>query len=69
MNAELPVAMDNPLERLSSVHRQMDSLKESHQVLAGESITALGGLAPFILVVAAERAAMRVPAAPAPVSG
>jgi len=58
--AELPVAIGDPLERLSSVRRQMDSLKQSHQVLAGESITALGDLAPFIVVVAAERAAMRV---------
>ncbi|MFZ0171621.1 MAG: wax ester/triacylglycerol synthase family O-acyltransferase [Acidimicrobiales bacterium] len=56
--ADLPVAVDDPLERLASIRKQMDDLKGSHQTLAGEGLTALGELTPFVGVALGERAAM-----------
>lgn len=58
--AELPVGMDDPVDRLDFVARQMESLKGSHQRLAGETIAALGEMTPFVGIALGERAAMAV---------
>lgn len=58
--AELPVGLGEPLSRLTAVQRQMETLKHSHQTLAGESLTAFGELVPFVTVAASERAIMSV---------
>jgi diacylglycerol O-acyltransferase len=60
MLAELPVALEDPLERLAAVTHQMKMLKASHETTAGEGLTALGELAPFVAIAAPERAVMRV---------
>ena len=45
MFAELPVGIDDPVERLHAISAQLSDLKESKQALAGEAITSLGGFA------------------------
>jgi diacylglycerol O-acyltransferase len=58
--ADLPVTIEDPVERLQAVREQMTALKDSHQSLAGESLTALGELTPFVGIALGERAAMAV---------
>jgi len=60
MFAELPVGLDDPLERLQAVHTQMQGLKESGQAVAAERLTALSGFAPAMLLDLGTRAAGRV---------
>jgi diacylglycerol O-acyltransferase len=60
MFADLPVAIDDAVERLAAVREQMAMLKASHQAAAGEGVTALGGFAPSAALVLAERTAMRI---------
>ncbi len=50
MFAELPVGIADPVERLAAVSRQMGYLKDHHQSAAGETPTALSGLAPPALL-------------------
>jgi WS/DGAT/MGAT family acyltransferase len=59
MFAELPVGIDDPVERLHAISAQLDDLKESKQALAGEAITALGGFAPPMLLTLGMRVATR----------
>ncbi|MGO9195587.1 MAG: WS/DGAT/MGAT family O-acyltransferase [Acidimicrobiales bacterium] len=47
---ELPVQIDDPVERLELVHDQMTKLKGSHISEAGEVITTIGNLAPPMVV-------------------
>jgi WS/DGAT/MGAT family acyltransferase len=61
MFAELPVAIEDPRDRLESITAQMDGLKESGQAVAGEVLTSLSGFAPPLLLALGERVAMRVP--------
>jgi diacylglycerol O-acyltransferase len=61
MFAELPVAVDDPVGRLRSISAEMGDLKESHEAVAGEVLTALGGFAPPLLLALGERLATRVP--------
>jgi diacylglycerol O-acyltransferase len=61
MFAELPVGLEDPLERLASVHEQMQSLKQSGQAVAAERLTALGGFAPALLLALAGRVGTRLP--------
>ncbi len=61
MYAELPVAIDDPVERLSAVREQMEGLKESHQAVAGEVLTSMSGFAPSMLLALATRLSARVP--------
>ena len=61
MFAELPVGIDDPLERLDAIRAQMDGLKESKQAVAGEVLTSLSGFAPPLLLALGERVATRVP--------
>ena len=61
MIAELPVGIDDPLERLGAIRAQMDGLKESKQAVAGEVLTSLSGFAPSLLLALGTRVAMRLP--------
>ena len=60
MFAELPVAIDDPLERLAAVQEQMGMLKASHQADAGIGLAALSQFAPSAAIAFAERSVMRV---------
>jgi WS/DGAT/MGAT family acyltransferase len=59
MFAELPVGIDDPVERLHAITAQLDDLKGSKQALAGEAITSLGGFAPPMLLTLGMRVATR----------
>ncbi|MGH9235905.1 MAG: wax ester/triacylglycerol synthase family O-acyltransferase [Acidimicrobiales bacterium] len=59
MFAELPVGIDDPVERLHAISAQLSDLKESKQALAGEAITSLGGFAPPMLLSLGMRVASR----------
>ena len=59
--ADLPVGIEDPVARLRSIRAQMDDLKESHEAVAGEVLTSLGGFAAPLLLALAERLATRVP--------
>jgi WS/DGAT/MGAT family acyltransferase len=61
MFAELPVDIDDPVERLRAISTQMDGLKESKQAVAGEALTAMSGFAPPMLLALGTRAATRAP--------
>lgn len=55
MFAELPVGLDDPVERLASLHLQMQDLKEHHQAVAAETLTSLTGFAPPLLLALGAR--------------
>jgi WS/DGAT/MGAT family acyltransferase len=55
--AELPVGVADPAERLAATRLQMDQLKGSHQVEAGEVVMSLAGIVPPTLYAAALRTA------------
>ena len=55
MFADLPVSIADPVERLATVHAQMQDLKESHQAVAGSTLTSLSGFAPAMLLALAGR--------------
>ena len=61
MFAELPVGIDDPIERLYVISTQMAGLKESKQAVAGEALTALSGFAPPALLALGTRLAFRTP--------
>ncbi len=61
MFAELPVGIEDPLERLGNISSQMAGLKESKQAVAGEALTALSGFGPPMLLALGTRIATRVP--------
>jgi WS/DGAT/MGAT family acyltransferase len=61
MFAELPVGLEDPVERLLSLHEQMQDLKRSGQAVAAERLTALSGFAPALLLALAGRAGTRLP--------
>jgi WS/DGAT/MGAT family acyltransferase len=61
MFAELPVNIEDPLERLRSIAEQMSGLKESKQAVAGEALTSLSGFAPPMLLALGTRIAARAP--------
>jgi diacylglycerol O-acyltransferase len=61
MFAELPIALEDPVERLRSVREQMQELKRSGQAVAAERLTALGGFAPAMLLALSGRVATRIP--------
>ena len=61
MFAELPIAIEDPVQRLNSVHEQMDELKRSGQAVAAETLTELGGFAPAMLLALAGRVGSRLP--------
>jgi diacylglycerol O-acyltransferase / wax synthase len=55
--AELPIGVADPVQRLAATMLQMDTLKGSHQVEAGEVVTSLVGLVPPTLYALALRSA------------
>jgi diacylglycerol O-acyltransferase / wax synthase len=59
--AELPIAIEDPAERLESIRAQMADLKESKQAVAGEVLTSLSGFAPPMLLALGARVASRLP--------
>lgn len=61
MFAELPVGLEDPVERLRSISAQLKGLKESQQAVAGETLTSLAGFAPPALLAAGTRVAARMP--------
>ena len=63
MLAELPVGIEDPVERLEAVQRHMATLKASHQAQAGEALTAMADLTPpalFELGVRTATAVLRI---------
>ncbi len=60
MLADLPVGIADPVERLQAVQQQMQVLKASHQVTAGEAVIATAEFLPPILLSLGARAAMTV---------
>jgi diacylglycerol O-acyltransferase len=63
MFAELPVGLADPVERVQSLHQQMQYLKQSGQAVAAERLTALGGFAPAMLLALGGRVGTRLPQA------
>ncbi|MBV9194567.1 MAG: wax ester/triacylglycerol synthase family O-acyltransferase [Solirubrobacterales bacterium] len=63
MFAELPICLDDPVDRLRSVHEQMQELKQSGQAVAAERLTALSGFAPAMLLALSGRVGTRLPQA------
>jgi diacylglycerol O-acyltransferase len=61
MFAELPVGLADPVERVQSLHAQLQDLKQSGQAVAAERLTALGGFAPAMLLALGGRVATRLP--------
>jgi diacylglycerol O-acyltransferase len=61
MFAELPIGVEDPLERLRLVRAQMDGLKESKQAVAGEVLTSMMGFAPPMLLALGARLSARTP--------
>jgi diacylglycerol O-acyltransferase len=59
--AELPIDIDDPVERLAAVHRELERLKGAHEAEAGEALVALAGNAPFAFVSPFIRAMFRLP--------
>jgi WS/DGAT/MGAT family acyltransferase len=61
MFAELPVGVEDPVERLRSVTAQLARLKDSKQAVAGDVLTGLTGFAPPMLLAVGMRVAFRAP--------
>ncbi len=59
--AELPVAIEDPVKRLSAVSTHMADLKASDEAAASEVLTSLGGYAAPVIVALAERLATKLP--------
>ncbi|MBX3313598.1 MAG: wax ester/triacylglycerol synthase family O-acyltransferase [Actinobacteria bacterium] len=59
MFANLPVGIDDPIERLDAIREQMTDLKESKQAVAGEALTSTAGFAPPAMLALATRYAAR----------
>ena len=58
--ADLPVGIADPVDRLAAIHEQMQELKASHQVTAGEAVIATAQFLPPVLLSLGARAAMTV---------
>jgi diacylglycerol O-acyltransferase / wax synthase len=59
--ADLPVGIEDPVERLAAMHEQMEDLKGSYSAVAGDVLVGLSGFAPAMLLALSLRAATRVP--------
>jgi WS/DGAT/MGAT family acyltransferase len=59
MFAELPISIEDPVDRLHAITEQMDGLKDSKQALAGEALTSMSGFAPPMLLAMGMRLATR----------
>ena len=61
MFADLPIAIEDPIERLAAIRDQMAHLKDTHEAVAGEALTSLTGFAPEVLLATGGWLATRVP--------
>ena len=61
MFADLPVHVEDPVERLHVVHTLLAEAKAAHEAEAGEALVELTGYEPFAAVSALLRAAFRLP--------
>jgi diacylglycerol O-acyltransferase len=59
--AELPVDVDDPVQRLSAVHEELARLKAAHEAEAGEALVQFAGHEPFVFVSPFIRAMFRLP--------
>jgi diacylglycerol O-acyltransferase / wax synthase len=59
--AELPIGIEDPVERLAAVRAQLDGLKESGQAVAAATLTSMSGFAPPLLLALATRLFARSP--------
>ena len=57
---DLPVGIDDPVERLEAVHEQMGDLKASHMTDAADVMTSVANLLPPMVIGTATRRIMRV---------
>lgn len=57
----LPVGIDDPVERLADIQRQMNHLKESKMAAGADSIMQMAGFAPPMLLAMGTRLAARMP--------
>jgi diacylglycerol O-acyltransferase len=55
MFAELPMGIEDPVERLAELHKQMCNLKDHHQAAAAETLTSISGYAPPALLALGAR--------------
>lgn len=61
LSAELPVGLEDPVERLHAITTRLDDRKRSGQALAGVKLTQLAGHCPAPLLSLGTRALARVP--------
>jgi len=61
MFADLPVGIEDPVERLAAVTSQMNYLKSSHEAVAAEALTSLGGFTPPAVLALGARVASKAP--------
>ncbi len=59
--ADLPVGIEDPVQRLAAMRAQMEHLKESGEAVAGDVLVGLSGFAPAMLLALGLRAATRMP--------
>ena len=59
--ADLPVQIDDPVERLTAVRTELDSLKASNEAIIGQALAALGRYSPYILASWLVRRAFALP--------
>ena len=59
--ANLPVGIEDPVERLAAMRAQMEHLKHSGEAVAGDVLVGLSGFAPAMLLSLGLRAATRMP--------
>lgn len=58
---ELPISVDDPIERLEEIRRQMDGLKDSRQAVAAGQLAQMAGFAPAMWLALTGRLAARMP--------
>lgn len=61
MFADLPVGIEDPVERLRALEARMEHLKHSNESVAGEVLVGLSGFAPAMLLSVALRTATHLP--------
>ena len=59
--ADLPVQIDDPVERLTAVRTELDSLKASNEAIIGQALAALGRYSPYLLASWLARGAFALP--------
>ncbi len=59
--ANLPVRIEDPVERLAAMREQMEHLKHTGEAVAGDVLVGLTGFAPAMLLALGLRAATRMP--------